>query len=157
MFDTVRVGRISTIDYVAGTASVIYTDRNNEISPQFPFFSMFYEMPKLDEMAVVIMQSNSRTRGFIVGVPYSGKKVPSRNGQGIFYKEFSDGTSILYDPKEKMLSIHADKVTFKSITADNLTVKGKLEAGSIKAEKAVIGELIVDVINLNKSTEADGV
>ncbi len=150
--DTVRVGKISTIDYEAGTASVTYTDRNNETSPQFPFFSMYYEMPKVDELAVVIMQSNSKTRGFIIGTPYSGKKIPSKSGQGIFYKEFSDGTSILYDPKEKQLSISADKITLKSITADCVTVKGKLETKSLKAEKAEIGELIVDTITINKST-----
>ena len=124
MSDIVRVGKISTINYEAGTASVTYEDRNNEVSPQFPFFSSSYEMPKVDEQAVVIMLPNSTTKGFIIGVPFSGKKIPSESGPGIFFKEFSDGTFILYDPKRKMLHVEADKIKLSSIAAESITVDG---------------------------------
>lgn len=148
MRDLIRIGRISTIDYSAGTASVTYTDRGGEVSPQFPLFSICYEMPKVDEMAVVIMLPNSTTKGFIIGVPYSDKKKPVKSGRGIFYKEFSDGTKILYEPEKKMLSVDADKITFKSVT-----VHGMLAAENIKAEKAGIKELVADAVTVNKTAE----
>ena len=148
MGDMIRVGRISSIEYRAGTASVVYTDRNNEVSPHFPFFSLCYEMPKIDEMVVVIMLPNSSTKGFIIGVPFSSKKVPSKNGSGIFFKEFSDGASILYDPKTKSLSVSADRITVSSMTAQNVTVKGILTA-----EKAEIKELSAETVTVSESAK----
>ena len=142
----VRVGKIATIDYEAGMASVVYADRGDETSPQLPFFSSFYEMPEVDDQAVVVMLTNSRTKGFIIGVPYSRKKRPVKSGKGVFCKEFSDGTSILYDPEKKMLSVDAGKVVAVALTADNVTVKGKLKAKSIEAEQADIKELVVGTI-----------
>ena len=116
MEDIIRIGKISTVNYAAGTASVIYTDRNNEVSPYFPFFSMAYEMPKVDDTVVVIMLQNSTTKGFILGVPFSGKKIPAENGQGIFYK---------------------------AVTADSLTVKGEIKAKAITAVKIIAEDLEV--------------
>lgn len=143
MKDIIRIGKISTINYAAGTASVVYTDRNNEASPSFPFFSMVYEMPKVDDTVVVIMLPNSTTKGFILGVPFSGKKIPVENGQGIFCKEFHDGTSILYNPKTNNMEISTKKITLKSVTADSLTVNGKIKAKTIKAEKITADDLEV--------------
>lgn len=153
MGDMIRVGRISAIDYGAGTASVVYTDRGNEVSPQFPFFSAWYEMPKVNDMAVVVMLQNSSTKGFIIGVPYSDKKVPSRSGRGIFFKEFSDGASILYDPSTKLLSVDAQKITFKSVTASNVTIQGTLTAEKVTAGEAHIEELAAGKVVVSGSTE----
>lgn len=132
MKDIVRIGKISTIDYEAGMASVVYTDRNNEPSPNFPFFSLCYEMPKLDDTVVVLLLPNSTTKGFILGVPFSKKKLPSKSGQGIFYKEFQDGTHILYDPKTKKMEV----------TAKNLVLHGNVKADTIEADTLIIKKII---------------
>ncbi|RKJ18429.1 hypothetical protein D7X48_18300 [bacterium D16-50] len=150
MGDIIRVGRISTIDYASGTASVVYTDRCGEVSPQFPFFSVCYEMPKVDEMAVVVMLPNSTTKGFIVGVPYSDRKLPHKSGRGIFFKEFSDGASILYDPQNKVLHIDAD-----NIVMNNVKVEGRLTADCIEASKAEIGELAAGEIIVSQSADLE--
>lgn len=134
MGDIIRIGKIHTIDYARGTASVIYTDRNNEPSPSFPFFSFAYEMPKVGETVVVILLPNSTTKGFIVGVPWSGKKISAVSGQGIFYKEFSDGAFVKYDAKTKTMEISAQSVT----------VAGQMKAKTIVAEKATIDDLTVN-------------
>lgn len=143
MKEIIRIGKISTIDYAKGTASVIFTDRSNEASPNFPFFSMFYEMPKVDDTVVVIMLPNSATKGFIIGVPFSAKRIPAKSGQGIFHKEFYDGTSILYNPETKNMEISAPKITLKSVTADSLDVRGEIKAKAIKAEKIIVEEMEV--------------
>lgn len=143
MEDLIRIGKISTVNYAAGTASVVFTDRNNEASANFPFFSMAYEMPKVNDTVVVIMLQNSTTKGFILGVPFSGKKIPAESGQGIFCKEFQDGTSILYDPKTKTMDISTSKITLKSVTAESVTVKGALKAKTIKAAEITADNLEV--------------
>lgn len=160
MEDIVRIGKVSTIDYATGTASVIYADRNNEVSPYFPFFSMIYEMPRVNDIVVVIMLPNSTTKGFILGVPFSTKKTPAENGQGIFYKEFHDGTSILYNPKTNNMEISTKKVTLKTVTADSLTVDGEIKAKTIKAKKIMADDLEVSgtakINNLEVSGAASG-
>lgn len=143
MNDIVRIGKIGKIDYATGMASVIYTDRNNEASPEYPFFSNVYEMPKIDDTVVVLMLPNSSTKGFILGVPFSGSKIPAESGQGIFYKEFSDGTSILYDPRTKTMDISAKEIVLKKLTADSVIVDGTLKAKTIEAESATFGNLTV--------------
>lgn len=143
MNDIVRIGKIGKIDYATGMASVIYTDRNNETSPEYPFFSNVYEMPKIDDTVVVLMLPNSSTKGFILGVPFSGNKIPAESGQGIFYKEFSDGTSILYDPQTKTMDISAKEIVLKNLTADNVTIDGTLKAKTIEAESATFRNLTV--------------
>lgn len=156
MEDIIRIGKVSTINYEAGTASVVYTDRNNEASPSFPFFSMAYEMPKVDDMVVVIMLPNSTTKGFIIGVPFSGKKIPKESGQGIFYKEFQDGTSILYNPKTNNMDISTKKITLKSVSADSLTVKGEIKAKTVTAEKIIADDLEVSGTAKIKNLEVSG-
>ena len=156
MEDIIRIGKISTVNYAAGTASVIYTDRNDEVSPYFPFFSLAYEMQKVDDTVVVVMQPNSTTKGFILGVPFSGKKIPAENGQGVFYKEFHDGTSILYDPKTKNMDISTNKITLKSVTADSLTVKGEIKAKTITADEIEVENLEVSGTAKIKNLEVSG-
>ena len=105
---------------------------------------------------VVIMLPNSTTKGFILGVPFSGKKIPAENGQGIFYKEFQDGTSILYNPKTKNMEVSTKKITLKSVAADSLTVKGEIKAKTIKAEKITADDLEVSGTAKIKNLEVSG-
>jgi phage baseplate assembly protein gpV len=147
MNDIVRIGKVSTINYDAGTASVIYTDKNNEASPQYPLFSSAYEMPNVDDTVVVIMLPNSTSKGFIVGVPFSGKKIPDKSGKGIFYKEFSDGTSIYYNPSSKTLAIDVDKVTLESLTVSGALTAGSIEADTIEAQELNAETLEAQTLN----------
>lgn len=171
MDDVVRIGRISTIDYARGTATVIYTDRGNESSPSFPFFSAFYEMPRVDDTVVVLLLPNSTTRGFILGVPYSGARIPTESGQGIFYKEFPDGTYVRYDGKSKQMEVSAGTVTLHTVKAESILVAGNMEAESIMADSLVadsiqvnhvaeVGSLVVsgtaEIVNLAVSGTATG-
>ena len=146
MDQIVRIGKISTIDYTRGTASVIYTDRNNEPSPNFPFFSFAYDMPKVDDTVVVLLLPNSTTKGFILGVPWSGTRIPEESGQGVFYKKFSDGAYVKYDAKTKQMDVAADRVVMGSVKADIVEVIGQLEA-----EAVITKTLSADNVNVKKS------
>ena len=57
----------------------------------------------------------------------------------------------MYNPETKTLSANAEKITLQSVTADSITVNGTLKAKSIEAERAEIGELIVDTIKTKNS------
>ena len=159
MLDIIRIGRIHTIDYENGTASVMYSDRNNQPSPQFPFFSAAYDMPQVDDMVVVLLLPNSTSKGFILGVPWSIKKKPSCGTAGVFYKEFPDGTYIKYNSKTKTMEISAPNVRFQSLVADNVTVKKKLVAEDISTKTLKAEKIEADtatIVNLNVTGEALG-
>ncbi len=156
MKDLIRIGKISTINYKAGTASVTYTDRNSETSPQFPIFSATYEMPEIDDTVVVLMLPNSGTKGFIVGVPFSSRNVPEVSGAGIFYKKFRDGTKIIYNPATKTLSVDAEEIKLEAITADSVTVSGTVKAKSLEANELTVGKVTVTESALFKDLTVTG-
>lgn len=156
MKDLIRIGRVSTVNYEAGTASVTYTDRSNETSPPFPIFSAAYEMPKVDDTVVVIMLPNSGSKGFIVGKPFSGVNTPEIAGAGIFYKKFSDGTMIVYDPSTRTLSVDAKEIKLKSVAADSVTVTGTLTADSVEAKELSVGSVTVTESALFKDLTVSG-
>ncbi|MCM1307584.1 MAG: hypothetical protein NC223_03200 [Butyrivibrio sp.] len=143
MKDLIRIGKVSTINYEAGTVSVTYTDRGGEVSPPFPVFSEAYEMPKIDDTVVVIMLPNSGSKGFIAGVPFSSRNVPEVSGAGIFCKKFHDGTKIVYNPTTRTLSVNAEKIKLEAIKADSVTVSGTVEADSIEADELTAGKVTV--------------
>lgn len=158
MFDIIRIGKIHIINYANGTASVIYNDRNNQPSPQFPFFSFAYDMPKVNDTVVVILLPNSTSKGFILGVPLGGKR-PSVSGMGVFYKEFSDGSYVKYDSKSKTMEISAPNVMLKSISAEKVKVKDELVADEIETKVLRTKKLVTDtaeIVNLNVTGTATG-
>lgn len=156
MKDLVRIGKISTINYNAGTASVTYTDRNAETSPQFPIFSAAYEMPEIDDTVVVLMLPNSGTKGFIVGVPFSSRNVPEVSGEGVFCKKFHDGTKIVYNPVTKTLSVNAEEIKLEAINADSVTVSGAVKAKSFEADELTAGKVTVTESALFKDLTVTG-
>ena len=159
MQDIIRIGKIHTIDYTKGTASVLYSDRNNQPSPQLPFLSTMYDMPAVDDTVVVVLFPNSTSKGVILGVPWSTRKKPPIFGAGIFYKAFSDGSYIKYDVKTKKMEISAPNIVLESVTAENISVKEKLTATSIEVKKLVSDELFAEtanIKNLNVTGKATG-
>lgn len=136
----IRLGKISTINYERGMASVVYPDRNNEPSPDFPFFSTTYEMPKVDDMVVVILLPNSTAKGFILGVPWSSVNIPPEAGKGIFCKHFSDGAYVKYNANTKEMEVSAEQVKIKSLTVEELTVSGRARIPNLESADTRAGE-----------------
>lgn len=153
MDDIVRIGKITSIDYEKGMASVVYTDRNNEPSPQFPFFSVTYDMPKINDTAVVLLLQNSTTKGFILGIPWSRAKVPRKGGKGIFFKEFSDGSYISYNAETKQMEVYVNNIVLKSVTAQNIIVSGGINAETIEVDSMIADDVTVtQTANINNLT-----
>lgn len=154
--DLVRIGKISTIDYQRGAASVVYTDRNNEPSPSFPFFSFAYDMPKVDDTVVVLLLPNSTTKGFILGVPWSGGRIPPESGPGVYYKEFPDGAYVKYDVGLKQMEVGAANILLKDVYAESIEVSGQLKAKSVNAENVSADSLTVKEMASFHNLEVSG-
>lgn len=44
---TIRLGKISSINYTAGKARVVYEDRDDSVTSELPFLALQYNIPKV--------------------------------------------------------------------------------------------------------------
>lgn len=137
MHDIIRVGYISAVNYEEGTAQVVYKDRDNVVSPFFPFASNEYDPPENDTLVYVLHLPNDSTTGMILVPPYTNGNRPPEGKKGIWRKDFGDGSYIRYDRKTKQLDIVSDNVQVENLNiVGNLTVDGDVR---IKGNLSVDG------------------
>lgn len=118
--------KISTINYTAGTANVTIEERENQMITGVPFLASCYEMPKVGETVAVIFDTTGGKigRGVILGNFFSRMNQPGESGEGLFYKEFSDGSSIKYDPSSKSMELTVKKIVVDEVEYKKATQKG---------------------------------
>ena len=84
---TIRLGKISSINYTAGKARVVYEDRDDSVTSELPFLALQYNIPKVDDLVVVACFSNGTVSGVILGPVYNSANTPHDGGAGIFRQE----------------------------------------------------------------------
>lgn len=110
--DTIRLGKISTINYKDGTARVLYTDRDNAVTAELPLLSFEYRMPAVDDLVLVCHLPNGSAAGIILGPIWNDNNRPPEGKEGLYRKDLdkTPGKCFLrYDGTE--LQIVAPKLT----------------------------------------------
>ncbi len=128
MNDGIRIGTISSINYNAGTARVVYSDRSSSVTREIPFLSFEYNMPEVGDKVLVLHLSNGAEAGIIIGRPWSEKNKPPEGGAGIYRKDFSrtsDKAMFRYDDKTGTLNIKAPMIVFNT-DAGNTSIESLL-------------------------------
>lgn len=116
--DSIRVGRISSIDYKKGCADVYFEDEENVIYSELPFLAFEYNMPKVNDLVLVVAQKYAQKKtGFILGTYFNDENKPEFTGKG-FFKRLSDTAYIKYDAQKDEIEIAAGKVVLKNLNAD---------------------------------------
>lgn len=117
---------VSSVNYGKGTANVTIKERENQVVTDVPILAICYEMPNpCDTVAVIFEESDGRIeKGVILGKIFSNGNRPGVSGAGIFYKEFSDGSSVTYRPEEKSMEITAKKIVVDEVEYKKATQKG---------------------------------
>lgn len=85
--DTLRLGRISSINYANGTARVLYTDRDNAVTAELPLLSFEYRMPEIDDFVLVCHLPNGAAAGVILGTFWNDSKRPPEGQEGLYRKD----------------------------------------------------------------------
>ena len=122
--DTLRLGKISTINYKDGTARVLYTDRDNAVTAELPLLSFEYRMPAVDDFVLVCHLPNGGAAGIILGPIWNDNNRPPEGKEGLYRKDFDKTAGkcfLRYDGNE--LQIVAPKPTLtggKSTDLDDL-------------------------------------
>lgn len=134
---SIRAGRISAIKYAAGTASVVYQDKDASVTRDFPFLQEIYKMPAVGDMVIVLHMDTNTTRGLILGKYWTDNDKPAEGAAGLFRMELapSKGTAYLkYSEGTATLLAAAILLSGGCTVNGSLTVNGNLTVnGSIAA------------------------
>lgn len=78
----IRIGKVSFVNYTAGTVRVVYPDRSDKSTAELPVFCGFgkeYQMPDVGDLVLVVHLSNDSSMGIAMGnsgtSPWLRKKV----------------------------------------------------------------------------------
>ena len=147
--DTLRLGRISTINYKDGTARVLYTDRDQAVTAELPLLSFEYRMPAIDDFVLVCHLPNGGAAGIILGPVWNDNNRPPEGKEGLYRKDLdkTPGKCFLrYDAATGTLEIKAPNLSLAGQTAstyDDLLARVKdleermaREEGRMDAEEA---------------------
>ena len=123
---TLFYGKISSIDYKSGMADITLQERENQVIQGAPFLSMVYEMPKPGEIVAVLFEEldGQIGKGVVLGRLFIDDNKPAESGTDIFYKQFTGGSGIKYDPVTEALEIRVKKVTANEIEYETASQKG---------------------------------
>lgn len=117
MAKDIRIGKVSSIDYKNGMIRATYIDMDDDVTDDFPVFSMTgeYLMPEVGDEVLVLHLSNGSSAGIVMGRYWNEDNQPKKYGKGVFRKELAhaEGEAYLqYLHSGKQAELHADKIVF---------------------------------------------
>lgn len=155
-----RAGKVSSIDYAAGTVRVVYPDKDNSVTSPLPMLCSEYNMPQVGDLVLVLHLPNGTEAGLVLGRCWTDSNRPPEGAAGLFRKDLSR------TPGEAMIRYQAGVLTLQAgkvlangsleVTGD-LTVDGRLTvAGSIAAQSvATSGDVVAGGKSLINHTHTD--
>ena len=140
--DTIRIGKVSSINYPAGTVTVVYEDRDNSETEEIPMQSYEYMMPEVDDMVQVKHLSNGSEMAVVSGRFWNDENRPFEGKKGLWRKELShekDKAVARYaDDEQGLFSLKVPRGSIETYE-DELTIKSEGEI-SVSAK----GELTIE-------------
>lgn len=95
---TVRIGKVSKINYKDGLISATYPDMDDSVTDDFPVFSFTgeYKMPAVGDEILVLHLSNGQSAGVVMGRYWNEDNPPAVYGKNVFRKELADTAGDAY-------------------------------------------------------------
>jgi phage baseplate assembly protein V len=87
--DVLRIGKISSINHAKGTARVTYPDRGGDTTPEIPFPSWFYWMPKIGDQVLVAHLPNGPASAVILCPFWHDGNRPTEGFPGLYKQEYA--------------------------------------------------------------------
>lgn len=92
MEQTIRIGKVSSVDYANGMVKILYEDKGGAVTAALPCLSNGeYRMPDVGAMVLVAHMSNGVENGVCIGTIWNAGNKPPKAGRGIFHKELGEG------------------------------------------------------------------
>lgn len=131
---TVRIGKVSSVNYDKGMVRVTYPDRDDSVTAEIPVFSFTdeYKMPKVGSQVLVLHLSNGAAAGVCLGHYWNSSNTSKATGKDVFRKELAQNYGDAYlQYKDGKLTIYADQIEIKAKSA------AKIDAPDIKTTSDV--------------------
>ena len=139
MKSEVRFGRVSNIDYPAGTCEVTYKDRDETVTKQVSFISnRQYIIPKVGDLLIVLHPGTQSEDAVVLGTIWNNVNTTAEGYEGLYRKDYDLEQGKCYrrydaNVPEALYHIEGDdyvevkKNQQTDIDGDaNITIKGKL-------------------------------
>lgn len=111
MASTNRVGRVSSIDYEAGTYEVTYFDRGKSVTRKINAQSNGeYKMPKIGQMVSVSHTSNGISAGTTTGTVWNETNKPAEGFKGLYRKEYGNAKGKAYERYDENTGVYTQFV-----------------------------------------------
>lgn len=147
----IKVGEVSSVDYVKGTARVAFDDDDSMVSYDLPvlhtntYANKDYGLPDPGEDVLCIFLPSGPEEGFIIGSFYAGEIELPEAHKDRRTVVFSDDTRVCYDRESHKLTV----------TIDGTEIVFDRESGSITVPKAVTINCTTATVNASGSVKLD--
>ena len=96
--NTIRTGRVSSIDYQAGTYEVTYFDRGKSVTQRINAMSNGeYKMPRIGQIVSVSHNSNGPAAAVTTGTIWNKSNPPAEGFEGLYRKEYGEAPGQAYE------------------------------------------------------------
>lgn len=111
MASTNRTGRVSAIDYKAGTYEVTYFDRGRSVTRQINAISNGeYKMPSIGQIVSVSHSSNGTAAATTTGTVWNKTNQPAEGYKGLYRKEYGSRRGQAYSRYDENTGIYTQYV-----------------------------------------------
>ena len=108
---TNRTGRVSAIDYQAGTYEVTYWDRDQSVTRKINALSNGeYKMPRIGDIVSVSHNSNGTAAGTAAGTIWNQSNRPAEGYEGLYRKEYSNNPGQAYSRYDEKTGVYTQYV-----------------------------------------------
>ena len=131
-----RIGTVSSVDPKTGMVSVLYEDRDGEVTELLPYatFNDEYKLPQLGAKVIVLHLSNGSEMGIVLGTYWNERN--AAGNPGAYHKNIGDGAYFDYD--KSVLAVVAGHIRFRA-TLDGEDVTLASLMGDLKQIKQILG------------------
>lgn len=125
----IRIGRVSSLNPDNGTIRVVYKDKDNAVTMEFPLLNLDgeYKMPKVDDLVLVSHLSNGSAAGIVLGTFWSPANQPP-DPEATWRKEMGEDAYQHYKGTEYRAKAGTIKLETDSNTMDVDEVMQRLDA-----------------------------
>lgn len=109
--DTLRIGKISSIDYQKGTARITYEDKGDSTTAMFSFLAWQYWMPQEGDQVLVAHLSNGSCSAVILGPVWHDGHRPPEGFKGLYRKEYNRKTGLAFQRYDANETAYSEEIT----------------------------------------------
>ena len=124
-----RVGHVSSVDPTAGTARVVFDDKQGLVSYNLPVLqrntlkNKDEAWPDPGEHVVCLFLGNGLEQGFVLGAIYDRKNRPPVGDQDVRVTTFEDGTTLKVDRKNHIVEVKDFYGSYIRFAEGNIYIK----------------------------------